>query len=359
MWISLTWTVLTGIVIAACLVLSLPGMVVFGVCTVMIFVGITIIARLYLVKSRAMSHNEKSRNVLFGFGRMVLWEPTEGVVFLKNKQVQAVDNNPNDGGGIRIIFPILGEQLSLRVPLTVQSCVFTDHNVFTKDYLPVTVRMTIWWRLTDLERYFLSISQNVGYVSDQGSDDWGGEDEGPRRASASQLNMAKLWITMMAESVCRQELGKTSTAFLVGSQISSELPQDVQGAGGSKEALKSYQATTGALAQRLEVGIRKKVEEYGLGMDRVELQEVRLPKQIHDAAVEACAVAFLPAKAEREAAARKIQLQADADVLGADAVALREVLGGADGMSFMGVPDFLDKLFGRLGDNRRITEKKS
>jgi hypothetical protein len=116
MWISLTWTVLTGIVIAACLVLSLPGMVVFGVCTVMIFVGITIIARLYLVKSRAMSHNEKSRNVLFGFGRMVLWEPTEGVVFLKNKQVQAVDNNPNDGGGNSNYLSDLGRAVESACP---------------------------------------------------------------------------------------------------------------------------------------------------------------------------------------------------------------------------------------------------
>lgn len=63
-------------------------------------------------------------------------------------------------------------------------------------------------------------------------------------------------------------------------------------------------------------------------------------------------LSFLPAKAEREAAARKIQLQADADVLGADAVALREVLAGADGMSFLGVPTFLENLFARLGQNR-------
>jgi len=361
-WIFLTWVVVTGVVTASCVVASLATTVVFVVFGGMLFAGGMIVVRLYLVKSSAISHNEKSRNVLFGFGKMVLWEPTEGVVFLKNKQIQAVDNNPNDGGGIRILFPTLGEQLSLRVPLTVQSNVFTDHNVFTKDYLPVTIRMAIWWRLTDLEKYYLSISQNVGYVSDQGSDDWDDKDDGPRRSPAGQLGMAKSWIAMMAESVGRRELAKTSTAFLVGSQITSELPHDIQnripGAGGSEEALKTYQATTDVLAKRLELGIRSKVEEYGLDVDRVELQEVRLPKQIHNAAVEACAVAFLPAKAEREAAARKIQLQADAEVLGSDAVALREVLGEADGMSFLGVPDFLEKLFGRLGQNRRITDQK-
>jgi hypothetical protein len=106
------------------------------------------------------------------------------------------------------------------------------------------------------------------------------------------------------------------------------------------------------------VGIRAKVRDYGLAVDRVELQEVRLPKEIHDMVVEACSASFLPAKAEREAAARRIQLEADAEVLGADAVALREVLGSADGMSFLGVPDFLENLFGRLGKNRKITAQE-
>ncbi len=357
-WIVLAWVLMTGVVIAGCVILSVPFSWILGVFGVLSLLLIAVIAGLFLVKSSAMSHHDKSRDVLHGFGKMVLWEPTEGVVFLKNKQVHAVDNNPHDGGGIRYIFPILGEQLGLRVPLTIQSTVFTDHNVFTKDYLPVTVRMTIWWRLMDLERYYLSISENLGSVSDHGSDDWeDDDDEGdePRQVRGS-LSMAKTWIAMMAESVGRQELAKTSTALLVANQISSELPANISGAEGS---LKTYQETTDALAHRLQSEIRKKVSEYGLDVARVELQEVRLPKQIHSAAVEACAVAFLPAKAEREAAARKIQLQADADVLGTDAVALREVLGNADGMSFLGVPDFLEKLFGRLGENRRVTDQSS
>jgi hypothetical protein len=43
--------------------------------------------------------------------------------------------------------------------------------------------------------------------------------------------------------------------------------------------------------------------------------------------------------------------------LGPDAVALREVLGNAEGMSFLGVPDFLENLFSKIGQNRRIANE--
>jgi regulator of protease activity HflC (stomatin/prohibitin superfamily) len=362
MWISLAWFVLMAVAGGICVAVGLKAPIVIAVVGGMLLFLIGIIVRLYLVKASAMSRHDPEREVLFGLSKMIVWEPTEGVVFLKNKQVHAVDENPHDGGGIRYIFPVLGEQLGLRVPLTIQSTLFTDHNVFTKDYLPVTIRSTIWWKLADLERYYLSISsRDMGDVTDAGSDDWGDESTS-RQRSTGQLGMAKSWIAMMAESVGRQELAKTNTAFLVANQISSDLPVDIQKRlpgpeEGGNDVKRTYQSTTEALAHRLETGIRSKVREYGLDVDRVELQEVRLPKEIHAAAVEACSVAFLPAKAEREAAARKIQLETDAEVLGADAVALREVLGDADGMSFLGVPDFLQKLFGKLGQNRRITEQ--
>ncbi len=351
-WITLPWLGLTGVAVLVCAVSGLRAIFILLLLAVMVLALGMMIVSLFLAKGRAMSRHEKSHSVLFGFSKMILWEPTEGVVFLKNKQVHAVDNNPNDGGGIRYIFPVLGEQVGLRAPLTVQSTPFTDQQVFTKDYLPVTVRMTIWWRLIDLEKYYLSISEDGSAAGAR--HDWDG-DGGSRQTRALQLGQAKSWILMMAESVGRQEFSKTSTAFLVASQISSELPTDLQQTDGSDESLKD---TTQVLATRLESGIRGKVVQYGLDVDRVELQEVMLPEEIHAAAVEACSVAFLPAKAEREAAARKIQLQADVDMLGSDAVAIREVLGNAEGMSFLGVPDFLDTLFSRIGKDRRIADQE-
>lgn len=350
------WSVLTVLTLVAAMVLRLPGIGIWLLLAGMLVIGASIVLRLYLAKSSAVHASEKSRSVLFGQGNLVLWEPTEGVMFLKNKHIHAVDNNSRDGGGIRVIFPILGEELGLRVPLTIQSTVFSDDNVFTRDYLPVSLRITIRWRLTDLAKYFLSISQQIDSVSDTSVAD---EDEvAASRGSHNQLGAARGWIAMMAESACRAEMARTQTSLLFADQISSALPAEVRHSLESGDApVATYEATTDALGGRIAALIREKAQEYGLQIQRIELQEVRLPKSIQDAAVEACAAAFLPAKAEREAAARRIRLQADAGVLGADAVALREVLANADGMSFLSVPDFLENLFSRLGQGRRIDAK--
>jgi len=52
---------------------------------------------------------------------------TEGVLFLKNKASDHVDDNPHDAGGVRFLFPVLGEGLGLRVPRTLQALKFSDH----------------------------------------------------------------------------------------------------------------------------------------------------------------------------------------------------------------------------------------
>ena len=52
--------------------------------------------------------------------------PTEGVLILKNKNIDFVDDNPDDGGGIRIIYPLLGEEVALRIPLEIQTLPFAD-----------------------------------------------------------------------------------------------------------------------------------------------------------------------------------------------------------------------------------------
>ena len=36
-----------------------------------------------------------------GFAELVSWNPTKGVLFLKNKHIHFVDSDSNDGGGIR------------------------------------------------------------------------------------------------------------------------------------------------------------------------------------------------------------------------------------------------------------------
>ena len=103
--ILLTWLILPTLlrVFAALLLVAATAFVVFTV------------IELVIAKGRVL----RDQDVLAvrGLVRLISWNPTEGVVFLKNKQIDYVDDNPNDGGGVRAIIPLLGEELVLRVPL--------------------------------------------------------------------------------------------------------------------------------------------------------------------------------------------------------------------------------------------------
>jgi len=67
--------------------------------------------QLMLAKSKVLRDKEVS--LWRGYATLISWNPTEGVVILKNKQIHFVDDNPHDGGGIRVIYPLLGEELVL------------------------------------------------------------------------------------------------------------------------------------------------------------------------------------------------------------------------------------------------------
>ena len=69
------------------------------------------------------------------------------------------------------------------------------------------------------------------------------------------------------------------------------------------------------LAAKLLQAIKPAVEEYGIEIHRIALQEVRLRPEIHQAAVAACTTAYSPLKAQRKAAGKKVLLQAEADVI--------------------------------------------
>jgi hypothetical protein len=83
-------------------------------------------------------------------------------------------------------------------------------------------------------------------------------------------------------------------------------------------------------------------------MHRVALQEVKLPPDIYRAAVDACQSSYLPLKARAEAIAKRMELQAEADVIGAEALGMKEIAGNVPALAFQ---EFLAPIF--LDFNRR------
>ncbi len=256
-----------------------------------------------------------------GLAKIVTWNPTEGVYFLKEKDGDLVDSNPDDGGGIRVVFPHLGEELVLRVPLEIQTLSFKDKEVLTKEYIPLAIQGIIYWKVVDLEKFYLRISKEVHIVNDTGKHDIATSTTRPK------FEVAEYWLRAMAEEKTRSVVSQLGTGLLIADKLMADLPAIFynQGENLFGGATPKSSPSTEGLADAIKTEFASSVNAFGLEIHRVALQEVQLPREIYTAAVDACKSAYLPIKARAEAIERKMKLQAEVDVIGKEAVGLKEI----------------------------------
>jgi regulator of protease activity HflC (stomatin/prohibitin superfamily) len=359
--LSLFAALLSNVLLVLALFCFLPGSA---------FLGYHVIDIL-LAKGRVLDKHEVP--LLFGFLKLVAWDPTEGVLFLKNKAVSFVDDNLYDGGGIKLIYPVMGEELVLRAPLETQSLDFADEKVITREYLALTVRGTMKWRITDLERFYLLVSRELHFASDRGTH--GVESRAvpdrvllpdktgrtalqdarlaSRRAASHKCESAEEWLRWIAEEQTRTIVSNISTGLLVAEQIASDLPSEMQHQVHGQvinpipiipSATTNYRSATDGLAAAIHDTVRERVYQYGIEVDDVSLQEVQLPAEIHQQCVEACKATYFPLIAQKKAMGRKMELQAEADVIGAATLGAREVASVSPAYA---LSDFLSEFIGK------------
>ncbi len=302
--------------------------------------GGIVVFNLYSARAQAIARG--SADAIAGFCKIISWNPTEGVLFLKNKMVSFVDDNPNDGGGLKAIFPLSGEELACRVPLEIQTLNFDDDEVLTKEFLPLKIKGTIYWKIQDLHKFYLSVNKNDIRISsaDQGSS--------VSSEVGSQMNTAKSWLKAMAEEKTRSVVSNIGTGLLIADRLSADIPDVAPKqtfSANRTESSEDYRSATDGLASALSASVGDAVLNYGIAVERIALQEVNLPPQIYAAAVEASRASYEPIKARAEALARQMALQADVSVLGSEVVGLREISANIPALAFQ---DVLGPTFARL-----------
>jgi regulator of protease activity HflC (stomatin/prohibitin superfamily) len=312
---------------------------------------------LLLAKSKAISGEPVT--LLFGLGKLIVWEQNQGLILLKDKRIRQIVYGPQMGGGLLVIYPFLGEECKARVPLTLRLSHFMDHNILTRESVRLFVKVALWWKVVDLEKYYYVISHEIHVVTNEGYEGYevnriqkvDGNTKEPKQDAAER------WILTLAESCLRKLISQTGTAFIISKTAANylhagaALPQVGAPTSSPPSAAASNlgPATPDVLAQELWTILNPKAKDYSLEVDRVEIQEVRLPPDIQQAVDEVWIASTKPARSEYEARAQQIALKASADVLGVDAVALVETMKSCQGMNFIGgMPQFLEFLFGRL-----------
>jgi hypothetical protein len=165
--------------------------------------------------------------------------------------------------------------------------------------------------------------------------------------AARKLEASEQWLRYVAEEQTRSVVSRMSTGLLVAEKVAADLPTDMRAqlegqifhpAAQAPSSSEGYCSTADGLAAKIHETVAARVGQYGIEVYEVSLQEVQLPRHIHDAAVEACKSGYIPFMAQKQAMARKMQLQAEADVLGAETVGAREVVSNAPAFALV---DFL------------------
>ncbi|HEV8000456.1 MAG TPA: hypothetical protein VGP63_11295 [Planctomycetaceae bacterium] len=329
-----------------------------------VLIGVYCVLRVFLAKSLAIQRKQKEVDLFGGLVKLILWEANEGIVLLKNKQVSDVIYGPQHGGGTQFIFPVFGEELRIRVPLTLRLMQFQDANVLTRESTQLFVKVALWWWIADLEKYYYVIDKDVNVADDDPRDGEFTEEESGSAATGPR-DAAERWILTLAESCIRKLVSQSTTAMVVSKNAMKYIHIDRAGTDGAalhtngpaSSGVHSHQlavrhgaeaAAPENLADAIEHMLNPKVAEYGLKVNRVEIQEVRLPQELQAALDRLFRSHLLPAQSEQESRARQIELQSVANVLGVQAVALKEVMKEFKGSTYVGgFPKFLDALFAK------------
>jgi regulator of protease activity HflC (stomatin/prohibitin superfamily) len=303
-----------------------------------------------LMRARQLVLVQKDVPLLWGLVRLIAWDPVEGVLILRNKSIAFSDDDLQDAqGGVRLLYPLLGEELALRVPLEVQTLRFEDENVLTREYLSVTIRGTMKWRIVDIRKFYLLVSRELRSTTDH--NDRVSLSPSTRPLSSGDaadgstidrlLSAVIQWMRILAEEQTRFVVSRARSGLLIADRLSQQFinPASVGAAGMTPGgANEEWGSTADGLAGAIHDTIAHRLDGYGIAVEDVSLQEIKLPQGIIDECVAAAQSYYLPLRGQREAMQKVAELRAQAEVLGPDAIAAREVVQGAPPFA---IADFL------------------
>lgn len=320
-----------------------------------------VVVDLLTAKARAIEHGYREVTLFFRCVRLILWEQNEGLVLLRDKKIRDVIYGPEQGGGTKFIFPIVGDEVKVHVPLTLQMSTFEDRNVSTRDGVQLFVKIAFWWRLKDkagLKKFYLLVDREVRQSTDTGAErvrDYNppplpNRRKEPRRG---ELDATERWMRTILESITRKHISQQSFAFVLSNEASAYLQVNHQA------SPTPMPATPNQLGSFLQTALDQEAGAYGVTVERIEVQEVRLPDEIQRKIERVLIAALTPAESGHLAKAREMEIRAELEtiknILGGDAAAVGHVMGKMAGMRIVGgLPETLQKMITKMATSEDV-----
>ena len=321
---------------------------------------------LLFAKANAIKNGYREANLFFGLVKLVLWEENEGGLFLRNKQITDVIYGPESGGGMKYIFPILGDEWKVHVPLTLRLCIFEDHRIMSREAVQLYVKLAYWWRIKDkegLKKFYLLVAPEVRQTSDTGKETSTGYQSkkitGARQEPlSSELDIAERWMQTIIESCLRKIVSRELYLNVISREASKYLHDDVSLATQEAIALDdSFMATPDRLADSVQNVLSAEAATFGIEIKRVEVQEARLPDYLQNEIDKVLKAVLAPAQTKPEAEAIKMRVRANlegiASVIGKEATGAGHIVGELKAMPmFGGLPQPFQSLIANLLSNQ-------
>jgi regulator of protease activity HflC (stomatin/prohibitin superfamily) len=281
-------------------------------------IGLCVWVGLKAVVWFAIRNQMREVPLFFGLVQLLLWEPQEGLVILRNKRLYDDGVIQDSQGGMIFISALRGQELRARVPLNLRQMEWSDTNVLTRDSIRVTIRLAILWRVSDLPRFVFDLNSSISVDRKQ-------RELGPTQAAES-------WLRVQTEGSLRSIVSRTATGLLISSKATRYLHEAHPY--GDDDPMQMN--TSESIAATLGADLNQKCHVHGIEVRQVEIQEVSLPADLQAAIDKVWEARLLPARTEQEARARQIELEKQAEVLGIEAVRANTILQNFQGSSFIG-----------------------
>jgi regulator of protease activity HflC (stomatin/prohibitin superfamily) len=261
------------------------------------------------VRYTAVKYRKSEVSLLGGWIKFILWEPNEGIIILKNKLIKHKDQLGK--GGTKFIFPIMGEELYARVPLTIRMLTWEDDRLLTRESLQIHMKVVIWWNVSDMEKFVFDIDEST-HLNE-------------KRKEIGSLSSSESWLLALTESTIRVLASRASATQLVTSVTARYL--DVHHKEGQSSLENdAVQTISETIAHQLHGELNDKVNVYGININRIEIQAIRLSNEVQEAINKVWLSFLKPVQSEQESKARQIELEGVAKVLGTDTTSLIEIM---------------------------------
>jgi regulator of protease activity HflC (stomatin/prohibitin superfamily) len=298
-------------------------------------------------KSNAIRKHLSRVDILGGRGELILWGPRETYIFLKNRRVIHLGD---EHGGSQAILHLFGEEAIGPISLKTDLLTWNIADILTREAQAIEVILGIWWKVEDPHQYAFGITSEIqgDFAGQLAADFKAGTQLASENTVIDPRKPAAKWLYVWVESAVRGYVNRLGMAEVVSSQASKWLQVPSDNAGSTPAANRSFDEIEKTVLSE----VAPKAREYGIRLEKLAVQGIRLPKQIQDVIDRTREAFLLPIQSEQEAQARYIrlkrELEASRDVLGSQTFELNELLKNFRGANFGNFPEFLHAIFSRV-----------